>query len=113
MPSYVRYNNKKELMDEWVENTLTQEEQNQFFSSRDENSQLWMQYFNSGLISIEPIEEYIFIEELNDYVYVQIGEKIILAEGVTPAQLLVTQSWSNWITRYTQEVGEELVIFET
>ena len=111
MSQYVRYYNEI-TPDAWAAQTLNSDELAQFQAARTENTSLWLNYATQGLISVVPIMQDVYVSELDQTIQVQVGDRVVLAAGVTPANLLLALSWGEWLARYTSEVNPTPVIFE-
>jgi len=99
MPAYIRYNiTQQELQDEWINNNLSPQDQSSFLAAFQQNSLLWESYLTQGLITAEPIYETVYVPELTETVTTQIGEKLVLAAGVSPSQLQMDPDYAHWIS---------------
>ena len=111
MADYVRYYDKI-TPDTWAAETLNSDELFQFQEAQTENDNLWTNYETQGLVSKVAIMQDVYVSELDQSVQVQVGERVVLASGTTPADLLLAVSWAPWLERYTTEVNHTPVIFE-
>jgi hypothetical protein len=111
MSQYVKYYNEITPV-KWAVQTLNSDELAQFQAAQTENNSLWTNYATQGLISTVPIMQDVYVSELDQTIQVQVGERVVLAAGVTPADLLLAPAWAVWLERYTSEVNPTPVIFE-
>jgi hypothetical protein len=111
MPAYIRYNNttQQALLDEWVSN-LSPQDQSSFFDAEQNNRLLWESYQSQGLITAEPIYEIVHVPEVNETISVPVGEKLVLAPGVTPSQLQMHPDYANWFNALPENLANKVVL---
>lgn len=110
MSSYTRFY-KHPTIQEWAESSLSPTELNDFQNAFQENSELWAQYTQSGLISVEPIYETVTDSILENSINVQVGEKVVLSPGTSAADLHIAESYQYWLNRFNTAVGPDPVEF--
>lgn len=107
------YNNGEENMVQWAQANLTPEEYIDFTNSLNENTQLWETYVLNGLITVTPVFESVYIDELDTNIDVQVGENIQLAPGVTKNDVPVAYSWGFWLARIPAEILTDELVYQS
>jgi hypothetical protein len=101
-----------ESIEEWADRTLDSSELVAFNTAFTLNHNLWAGYEEQNLISFTPIYQDVYIAELNETVSIRVGERTILAPGVTLADLPLDETWRPWLDRYISEVNAPEVTIE-
>ena len=110
MSSYVRFY-RQPTIQEWAQSVLSPTELDDFQTAFQENSLLWEQYKQSGLITVEPIYENLVDSILETSIEVQVGEKVVSSDGTSVAQIQMTERYQYWLDRFTQDNGPDPVQF--
>jgi hypothetical protein len=110
MSRYVRFY-KEPTIDEWAKASLSPSELIDFQNSFEENHQIWRQYTDNGLISVEPIYETFLHPILGEYIEVLVGEQVIIAPETSVSSLHIAERYQYWLNRYTQDTGSDFVQF--
>lgn len=101
-----------ESIDDWANRTLDSNELVAFNTAFTLNHNLWARYQEQNLVSFEPIMQDIYVAELNETVSTKVGERTILAAGVTLADLQLEETWRPWLDRYMSETQAPEVTIE-
>ena len=96
-------NNKTVTIREWAESSLTAEELVDFYEAEKRNLALTKHYIDSGLMQEELITEIIYVPALGTSITVPVGQKIILAPGVTILDIPIDPEFGAWHARYTSD----------
>lgn len=107
MTTYIRYANTQSI-EEWANNTLNQQELQQFRTANEENKLLWKEYNDQGLVFRTDILETVFSNTFNLNVEVRIGHKITLSSDSSTG-IVIAPSLVPWIDRYDYEVGNPVI----
>ena len=110
MNAYVRFYRQLSIED-WAKMVLSPEELIDFQTSLEENQQLWQQYKDTGLITVEPIYETFSISALSDSVQLQVGEKVVLSPTTSTSNLVIADRYRYWLDRFYEENGPDPVQF--
>jgi hypothetical protein len=105
------YNNEPDNVTKWAQENLTPEELSSFNSAWQENLDLWTSYRVNGLLTVTPIYESIYVEELTTNVDIQVGETITLAPGISQQDITVAPSWDYWLTRLNPDILTDKLIY--
>ena len=96
-------NNKIVTIREWAESSLTAEELVDFYEAEKRNLALTKHYIDSGLMQEELITETIYVPAIGTSITVPVGQKIILAPGVTILDIPIDPEFGAWHARYTSD----------
>jgi hypothetical protein len=96
-------NNRAVTIREWAESSLTAEELADFYEAEKRNSALTKHYIDSGLYQQESITETVYVPAIGASITVPIGQKTILAPGVTILDIPIDPEFSVWHARYTSD----------
>lgn len=96
-------NNKTVTIREWAESSLTAEELVDFYEAEKRNLALTKHYIDSGLMQEELITETIYVPAIGTSITVPVGQKIILAPGVTILDIPIDPEFGAWHARYTSD----------
>jgi hypothetical protein len=111
MTTIVKYH-AAESIEEWANRTLSSGELVAFNTAFDLNHALWIGYAEQNLVSFTPIYQDVYSAELNETVSTQVGERAMLAAGVTLEDVTLEETWRPWLDRYMSEVNAPEVIIE-
>jgi hypothetical protein len=110
MITYTRYFNDTQTQTEWLNNNLTAEELFEYNTARQQNHLQWESYISQGLVTVESVYETVHIPEFNENIDVKIGEKLILASGVSPSQLQIHPSYANWLNVLPDTLFDKVIL---
>jgi ribosomal protein S8E len=96
-------------MEEWANDTLNQQELEQFKIAYEENESQWNTYYIQGLISQTDIVETAFSSTFNTNVEIKIGHKIIVTNNEQTSSVVTAPSFVPWVDRYNYEIGNPVV----
>jgi hypothetical protein len=91
-------------LEKWVQENFTPEEYQQFRDAQNRNSALWQTYMDQDYFVEQPIIESKYVPEFDDTFEFEVGNKIILANGISPSMLIVDAEYAEWLTRVPQEL---------
>lgn len=95
---------------EIIKNYLGAEDYEQYHRAFLLNLQLWDDYLNQGLYTIETVHENIFIPELNESVDIPVGTQNVLAPDVQPSQLQLHPEFLVWRARIPLDLEPNTII---
>lgn len=108
MTTYIRYENTQSI-EEWANNTLNQQELEQFKIAYEENNSPWNTLYNQGLISQTDIFETVFSSTFSTNVEIKIGNKIAVTDN-EQTSFATPPSFVHWMDRYIAENGNPIII---
>ena len=86
---------------EWAESTLTGHELENFYEAEQRNLALTKHYIDTGLMQQESVTETVYVSSIGASITVPVGQKTILAPGVTILDIPIDPEFGAWHARYT------------
>lgn len=116
MAHYTRYfTNESDNLRKWAVENLTPEELVDFNEAAMESSRLWDIYKDSGMVTVVPVYESIFLEEYNTNVDIQIGERVEFPnsdDNINIENIFYTNRWRSWLERIPVEIQTDQVSYD-
>lgn len=96
-------NNRIVTIREWAQTVLTGEELENFYEAEKRNLALTKHYIDIGLMQQESLTETVYVPSIDKSITVSIGQKTILAPGVTILDIPIDPEFGAWHARYTSD----------
>ena len=96
-------NNNPISIRDWASNTLSGAELEEYLEDETRNNTLMERYARAGLISQVPIQETVFVQAVGQNITLTVGQKTILAPGVTVLDIPIDPEFGAWHARYTSD----------
>lgn len=88
---------------EWAQSVLTAEELDNFYEAEQRNLALIKHYIDTGLMQQESIVETVYIPSVDKNITVPVGQKTVLAPGVTILDIPIDPEFGSWHARYASD----------
>lgn len=94
---------------DWAKNNLNPQEHLQFEAAYAANSSLWQSYMDQGLYTEKEIFQTFYSALLDTDIQIAVGKQITMAQGFTFDDLKLDTSYKEWVLRYGNETGGDLL----
>ena len=95
--------NKIVTIRDWAVATLTTDELDEYLQAESRNNTLMQSYIDTGLMTQEAVIETVFVSAVGQNITVPVGQKTVLAPGVTILDIPIDPEFGAWHTRYTSD----------
>ncbi len=107
----ITYTDVKTILD-WAQENLSPTEMTQFNAAYQANTNLFNTYQSQNLIEYEKVTSQTYLPSLNQTIDVVVGEKTILAPGVTVDQIPMHPDYIQYYNRWSADVQLQVEIQE-
>jgi hypothetical protein len=95
--------NKIVTIRDWAHSVLTLDELDEYLTAESRNNALMQSYTDAGLMTQETILETVFVSAVGQNITVPVGQKTVLAPGVTVLDIPIDPEFGAWHARYTSD----------